>query len=241
MLGRRFQSRLLGIRQWLNFKNYMIIRKQIKQGDVIYSRDPVFPLWFIMQHNVKIVLELHQIRYLNKIQTAFYNNCIKLSLKLDIRKKMKFVIISKVLEYWLQNYMGIDYERLLVAPSGVSLDDALQNENMSELESKLFSSKKIKCLYAGNLSADKGIVSILQLAEISPEMDFIILGGSAEEIHTTKNRIKGTNVYFLGKKDPRYVKTYTHKADYLLMLNNSKKGLINDVTSPVKLFEYMAR
>jgi glycosyltransferase involved in cell wall biosynthesis len=106
--------------------------------------------------------------------------------------------------------------------------------------------------YVGNLYKGKGIKIILEIAAKMPDIDFHIVGGTKKDILHWQTYIKSHNIHFHGFVDQSKVSTYINSFDICLLpnqkiltsflshKNNVDKISYGDVTSPLKMFQYMA-
>jgi glycosyltransferase involved in cell wall biosynthesis len=103
----------------------------------------------------------------------------------------------------------------------------------------------IKAGYLGNLYKGRGIELILNLAKALPQVDFIIVGGKAEDILQYSD-CSLPNLFFLGFIEPASVFKYRNSVDILLApyMNTvtlaGNQGNSVAYMNPVKLIEYMA-
>jgi glycosyltransferase involved in cell wall biosynthesis len=93
--------------------------------------------------------------------------------------------------------------------------------------------------YTGSLLPGKGVDVLVKCASRLPGVSFIIVGGREDQIRNLKQQVRYNNVIFAGYVEPAQIPAYQSAAD-ILVLPNTKGGVIDDVTSPMKLFEYMA-
>lgn len=94
--------------------------------------------------------------------------------------------------------------------------------------------------YAGHLYDYKGVPTILEAAALAPELSFVLLGGSPEDVTRVRARAADlTNVHMLGAVPHVEVPPFLWHADALL-LPPSATDPSASWTSPVKLGEYLA-
>lgn len=101
---------------------------------------------------------------------------------------------------------------------------------------------KIKLLYTGNLSPDKGVYTLLEAyQQLNENYELDIVGGSPnflkdfKKAASTKKRIP--NIH--GHVKQNEILKFVEKAE-ILIIPNSSKFKSNLYTSPMKLFEYMS-
>ena len=105
--------------------------------------------------------------------------------------------------------------------------------------------------YVGRLYQWKGMEVVLALARALPDVDVHVVGGNSEQVDLWRKRAESPNVFFHGTVPARDVPSYIARMDICLLPNQrdmSRYGEEPDrqrpdmasVTSPLKLFEYMA-
>jgi glycosyltransferase involved in cell wall biosynthesis len=105
---------------------------------------------------------------------------------------------------------------------------------------------KFKAGYFGNLYKGRGIELIIDVAKLQSEIDFIIVGGTPEDIDYWKSQQPSPNIFFLGFVDPQGVYKYRNSVDILLAPYASKVSMAGnsgnsaDYMNPIKIFEYMS-
>jgi glycosyltransferase involved in cell wall biosynthesis len=169
------------------------------------------------------------------------NQMFKLLLKLDrlLQLKLRFISVThngkKLLESW-----GIRADRILVAPNGVDFSHYQSNKKSRE-ELKL-PENKIIVGFSGSLFPGRGIEEIIDSAIWHPELHFIVLGGSLQDIKRCKkyaHQKDVNNVHFLGFVSHDQVPLYLLATDILIMPYTSQTPTHKDM-SPMKMFDYMA-
>lgn len=207
--------------------------RRLSKADVYYGRDPI-ALALLGGDSGKIIYEAHQMAYLptHKFVTKH----------LQRRSNFGgFVTISEALKNdFLSEYPNLKSEQVLVAHDGADLVD-LSMVSIPELKGR---QDAFKVGYAGSLHAGKGAELILKIAQLLPDVDFHILGGSSEQISNLSDGC-GDNVYFYGHLPHVEIKNYLSSFDVLLAPYQKKARIktgqnIARWISPMKLFEYMA-
>ena len=108
--------------------------------------------------------------------------------------------------------------------------------------------EKFTALYSGSFYQGRGMQMLFDLAVHFKEMTFLWVGGKPCEINEWQQKIREAqldNVILPGFVDNAALPNYQAAADLLLMpysqyVTGSSGGNIANVTSPMKLFEYMA-
>lgn len=150
---------------------------------------------------------------------------------------------------------GIDPGKVLVAPSGVDLNnfdiDISREEAIKQLgleyELKTDLKNKKILVYTGNFrtkGVSKGVDEILKAMVLlkDPNLIFLAVGGSAEEIDFYNQMaadIGVNNAFFLSRQSQERLALFQKAADILLM-PFPDKAHYKYFMSPVKMFEYMA-
>lgn len=147
--------------------------------------------------------------------------------------------------YLAQNFIahGLSPDRVIVAPSGVDLESFLPDRSKEAARQELALDPTAKLIvYSGHLYDYKGIPTILAVAKLMPDCQFILVGGWAEDIARVQQTIQTqglSNVHLVGHIPQPQIVPYLYAADVLL-LPTSKSWQLSEVTSPLKLFEYMS-
>jgi glycosyltransferase involved in cell wall biosynthesis len=111
---------------------------------------------------------------------------------------------------------------------------------------------RLRIGYVGQLYPGKGMEVVEAIAPRLPEHDFHIVGGYPADVESWKVRIPSENVFFHGFVPPVGVGALMDTLDVCLLPNqrtvqthsSRKKSAVQNIsqyTSPLKLFEYMAR
>ncbi|MHA1757741.1 MAG: glycosyltransferase [Promethearchaeota archaeon] len=183
------------------------------------------------------------------IETHNYSRPLDFLKLIKLSKNSNFKGLITISEQLKARFLrlGVPAEKILVLEDAVDLDkfEAIR-ESKESLRRKLSLpiNKKI-ILYAGNLSEDRDIATILEAAALlnSPTFSFYFIGGSRTEIRHWKRYINTrgirADIHFLGFQPPRVIPHYL-KAANVLLATYSPRCLTLKWMSPLKLFEYMA-
>lgn len=153
-----------------------------------------------------------------------------------------FVTISqKLADRAIQ--LGLPADKALVVHSGVDLASFLPYQTKELARQKLSLAPDAKIvLYSGHLYDYKGIPTMLDLAFLMPQCQFMFVGGWAEDIERVRqecDRRSLQNVRLIGHVSQTDLPPYLYAAD-VLVVPTSKTWHLGETTSPLKLFEYMA-
>lgn len=206
--------------------------KKMPAPDLAYARDPIALALFAPKQSVT-AFELHQMPYLWPHKRAIKS--------LSTRDRFKGIIcISENLRKdFLAEYPDFSPERVFVAHDGADLITTKPKEK------PLLNSKgRFNAGYAGSLHEGKGADFILEIATITPDIDFHIFGGTQNQIKALKAQ-STQNVYFYGHVDHSDLAGYMQNfnvalAPYQKIAKIRTGQDISRWVSPMKLFEYMA-
>ena len=155
------------------------------------------------------------------------------------------VVISNALKLHLID-SGISENNIVVAQSSADLDTYINNaKSKNELREMLSLPKdKSIVLYSGHLYKDRGIEGLIEsVSYLDEDIKLVIVGGLEQDINRVKGIVsnKGLNsqVILVGKKPASSIPHYQMSADVLVMPYSTKWEL-QEWSSPMKMFEYMA-
>lgn len=137
---------------------------------------------------------------------------------------------------------------LLVAPSGVDLERYANLPGAAEARRQLGLPETWSAVCTGNLYPGRGMDLVLDLARRLPQVMFIWVGGTPEDVSLWKERSRAAgmeNILLTGFIANREMPLYQAAADVLLLpyapaFTNSGGEDISAVSSPLKAFEYLA-
>lgn len=209
------------------------------QPDVVIVRHPVM-LGPAVESGIPVVFESHSpyshntSRVLDRFRQKLV---VELSKKADVKR---FVAISNNLaDFWIKQ--GVPRDKVLVLHDGfdVEMFKTEFDRNVARRDLGLPVDRQI-VTYAGSLYENRGIETILELANAFPDVLFVIVGGPEERRQCLARKIKNQeNINFVGRIPPIEVPLYLGAADVLLMIWGPDVPTI-DYCSPLKMFEYMA-
>lgn len=225
------------------FGAYLGARAFLKENtfDFCMVRIPMF-LELSLKQGIPTIFEAHNTLLHNRyplLHKFWKSKLLALSKKRDM---LLFIGISEALaKYWIGE--GVPGKKVLSLHDGF---DSLAYQNEIPVDSArdhLGIDKDTKVVsYTGSLYEDRGIETILKLAQYFPDVRFQVLGGPSErKTHfETLAREKGIgNIEFWGWVKREKVKEFLFASDILLMIWTRNVKTIN-FCSPLKMFEYMA-
>lgn len=193
-------------------------------ADIIFSRDEAV-LWPISSFKKNIVWESHT-GAANFAARSVAKNCKKL------------VAISSGVKS-LYTVQGIDAQKIIVAHDGVDLSAFSSPEPLAVARERLhFPQDKKIALYIGRLDGWKGVDTLCKASELLPDIRIGIIGG--EEAQVKAMRAKYPKVIFAGYRPYKELADNQAAADVLVLPNTGKDDISANLTSPLKLFTYMA-
>lgn len=217
-----------------SFLSTSLLRR--KEYNIAYTRTIL--IFFIISVLFKKIcfIETHQFRYHNFLQTYIYRRLVKIGMKSN---NGRMICISQELKkQWIGE--GICEKSVYVAHDGVNIEKYKNIATKKDARNMLgFDLNKLLVCYTGSLLKSKGVDVLIRCANRIPEVSFVIVGGDKEQICELKNLSIKNNVIFIGHVPPKIIPLYQSAAD-ILALPNTKGSLIDDITSPMKLFEYIA-
>lgn len=188
----------------------------------------------LAHRNAAVVVECHEYES--------FRDGGELSMLRDAANKKSLKLIVVISERLKQLYadFGLPESKMLVAHDGV--DDALLKEDVTPISKEelgIAEHTPVVC-YTGKMSADRGIVLLLDAAKALPEIYFVFVGGTGKEISAWQKYAVGIeNVMFTGFISPQNVSQYLKMADVLVAPYTTQIPTLN-AASPLKVFEYMA-
>ncbi|MCJ7556525.1 MAG: glycosyltransferase, partial [Gammaproteobacteria bacterium] len=219
------------------------VRKARNLGaELIYARAlPPAVLGLLL--GIPVILEMHQMP-----GGAFGPVWYRQFLQLSGRKRL--VAITRALKLSLEKkYRPVLPEsQVLVAPSGVDLDRFTDLPDAETARSRLNLASGWTVVCSGHLYAGRGMQLFAELAGRMPQVNFLWAGGTAQDVETWRRKMNAAglqNVNLTGFIPNSELPLYQAAADALLIpygraFTNSGGENISNVSSPMKIFEYMA-
>ncbi|MDB5224646.1 MAG: hypothetical protein JWO43_268 [Candidatus Adlerbacteria bacterium] len=131
--------------------------------------------------------------------------------------------------------------KIVMERNGVDVEKFSTFRSIKECRSKLGLDPDAQVVvYTGHLYGWKGIDTALAAAARMPQVQYLFVGGSAEELTNMNKYGTASNVRFVGQVPHDQVPLWQGAADVLLLPNTAQEDISAQYTSPMKLFEYMA-
>lgn len=207
---------------WL--KVFVLVYAWIYRPDVVYSRDILLNDWLCRFH-INNICEIHQLDQENYNFSLIYKKILRRIM--EKRELQAIVCISKSLAEECLEF-GVPKKKLAVLHSGI---DLVECANIEPAKIPDFFQPHPLAAYVGSLQKGKGIELILQMAELAPDINFLIVGGSQGQISESKN------LKHIPQLSHKKALSYMKAADFLLLPLTEQSYKFH---SPLKLFEYMA-
>ncbi len=139
-------------------------------------------------------------------------------------------------------------EEIIIAPNGVELERYHEFPSPSAARQDLGLPDGFTAGYTGHFYAGRGMDLMADLAKAMPDLQFLWVGGNAEDVTLWEGRLRAErvdNVTLTGFVDNAVLPQYQAAADVLLMpygtaIAGSGGGDSAQIASPMKMFEYMA-
>ncbi|MFH2040494.1 MAG: glycosyltransferase [Chloroflexota bacterium] len=219
-----------------------VLKARSLGADTIYARAmPPAVLGLLLR--IPVILEMHQLP-----GGTFGPWWYRLFLMLSGRKRL--VPITRTLKLALEKGFRpvLPENQVVVAPSGVDLERYLDLPDAQTARSRLNLPSEWTAVCTGHLYSGRGMELILELAGRMPDVHFVWIGGTVQDVNTWRKRISVLayrNVTLTGFIPNSELPLYQAVADALLIpfsrnLSTSGGENTSDVCSPMKTFEYMA-
>ena len=219
------------------------IRRARRWGaELVYTR----MLWVALLAGLRalpFVLELHD------LPTGTFGPLIyRLILRLKTPKLV--VYITAALKTLIDERFGAGDRQgeCVIAPDGVDLERYEALPDPAAARKKLGLEEALSAAYSGGFYAGRGLELMQRLAQVFPQVRFLWIGGSGEQVEAWRARLGEAglqNIVLTGFIPNSQLPLYQAAADILLMpysrtFGGSGGGDISAISSPMKLFEYMA-
>lgn len=140
--------------------------------------------------------------------------------------------------------LGVDADKILVAPDGVDLDmfEGLPSAQDARAHLNLPRERRT-IVYAGQLFPWKGVDTLVEAVGKLDDAHLLVVGGQPEDlarVTALASRVAPGRVTFCGQVPRRAVPFHMAAGDVLVLPNSGKQTISARYTSPLKLFESMA-
>ncbi len=169
---------------------------------------------------------------------------------LRLKKPKLTVYITEALKQLVDQNIGVAAipAEAIIAPDGVDLDRYRDLPDPAQARKALGLPEEFTAVYSGAFYSGRGLEIMEPLAQAFPQVQFLWIGGNAEQVNTWSARLAENgirNVTLTGHITNNRIPLYQAAADVLLLpyslkFAGSGGGNIARVSSPLKLFEYLA-
>lgn len=169
---------------------------------------------------------------------------------LKSQRLKRTVLITHALKAILEQEYHLQFRpgEIIVAPDGVDLERYKKKVDASSARAQLGLDDRFTAVYSGGFYEGRGLENLMELAIRFPEVRFLWVGGKNDIVDNWKKTLADAgvrNIQLTGFVPNENLPLYQMAADILLMpygkvISGSSGGNIADVSSPMKMFEYMA-
>lgn len=220
------------------FSRFAIRRIAQLSYDLVYVRN-VFHLQLALTQGLQVIFETY--RY-----TADEKNNRRIAILAKRYNNFLGVITHSELTRRHLQTLGVPAEKIITIYNGYDETEVPPNISKTEARQrlKIDPDQKIIC-YTGNISREKHVESILEMAQFLPEIHFYIIGGNhAADIRRLKSFAQSlgiNNFTLLPWMAPTELGVYLFAADALIIPPTAKPLLEGGQTVlPIKTFIYLA-
>lgn len=222
---------------------YSSLRKARREGvEAVYTR-MLWVAWAARLYGIPAILEMHDLPT-GRMGPRLYRDY------LGSNNKKLIIYITRALKELTDRTLGVQARsgEWVVAPDGVDLERYEALPQPVEARRVLNLSEQMTAAYSGGFYQGRGLETLLELARTFPQIQFLWIGGTAEQVESWRIRLDSENIHNIvltGFVANDELPLYQAAADILLMpygrqFSGSSGGNIAAVSSPMKMFEYMA-
>lgn len=213
-----------------------------KNVDLVYTR-LVWVALISLKRGLPVILEMHEVPG-GRFSPWLYRRY------LASRGKKLTVFITRALQQLIETNLQLHHDELeiCIAPDGVDLERYENLPDAASARKLLGLQEQLTALYSGGFFPGRGIENLFTLAQRFPQVHFVWIGGKPDQVSEWQKKLSAAgvkNVLLTGYISNSELPLYQAAADILLMPYQRKVaghsgGDIAQVTSPMKLFEYLA-
>lgn len=210
----------------------------LKKYDIIYTRNEFIALLCLLFRK-KVVFETYR-----RLGDEYPKIMTRLAKRAHKSSFLGMVLHSNLAAESMMK-VGFPKEKLIVLHNGYDPSDMHPQLSKKEARKHLeLSETKKLIVYTGNMQQNKGLESVIALAAQTPNADFLLVGGTQEDIDRLKAHaasLQTTNVLFAGRQPVAQVATYLYAADVLIIPTVSAPlQTFGRTVLPFKVFPYLA-
>jgi glycosyltransferase involved in cell wall biosynthesis len=218
--------------KYLLFALFAVKKARHSKVDILYTRH-LPSAFFSCISGIKTVYELHDPGIISGFLMRMMFEVVKKSKYLR-----KLVVISSSIKNYMVSEMKFESSKIYVAHDGADETKFTQHAGSK--------STKLNIGYIGHLYPGKGMEIVYELAKRMPDVHFMVVGGSENDITIWKEKTRDMkNIVLHGFIEPSKTDAFRASCDILLAPFQKKvtvggTGDISQWMSPLKVFEYMA-
>jgi glycosyltransferase involved in cell wall biosynthesis len=226
----------------LDFVIASLCQAKKQQAELVYTR----LLWAAVMGVVfrfPVILEIHD-RPVGRMGSRLLRRFA------NMRGSKRIVLITQALRKILESEYELSFKpgEVIIAPDGVDLERYREKLEPEEARANLGLAGKFTAVYSGGFYEGRGLSTLKELAQRFPDVQFVWVGGRDIVVSIWKEDLAKEgihNILLTGFVDNDILPLYQMAADILLMpygkiIAGSSGGDIAEVSSPMKMFEYMA-
>lgn len=210
--------------------------------DLVYTRTLLIGMWTSLLA-IPTIVDEH--KPLGGLMGALY---FRLLLKGRGFRRMVTITQPIARNFQATAAQSLNAQNLLVDPNAIELEHFLNLPEAALARTALSLKQAFTVGYVGYIYQGRGLEQILELAQLLPDVQFLIVGGEPDAIVYWSEQITKlavTNIELVGFVPNADLPRYYAACDVLLMPYQYEVGIYgagNSVTymSPMKMFEYMA-
>ncbi|WKZ27345.1 MAG: glycosyltransferase family 4 protein [Candidatus Paceibacterota bacterium] len=199
-------------------------------ADLVYTRDELVALCVAIISPRRIVFEAHTF---SKRRSFIYWYLR--------RSGVRLVVINESIRKAFVDHGFFD-ALILSAPDGV--DVSLFQTSLSRHDARSMLDLPIDgrlIMYTGQLFPHKGADTLLETATQMPHTHFVFVGGMPQDVQRAQERYQNfPNIHIIGHRPHHEMPMFLCAADVLVIPNSGRYESSRTLTSPLKVFEYMA-
>ena len=226
----------------LDFSWLAVHTAKKNSADVIYTR-LLWAAFFALQQNIPVILEMHEVPT-GRFAPRLYRRYLQKS------GHRLTVFITRALQNEIEGTIAVHHNpaETWIAPDGVDLERYAHLPSPAQARQALHLVEAPTALYSGGFYPGRGLEILFELAAAFPQVQFLWVGGQPRVVEEWRARVRSaglTNVTLPGFIPNQQLPLYQAAAEILLLpyrqkVAGSSGGDIAAVTSPMKVFEYLA-
>jgi len=226
----------------IDFAIRSVALAKMDHSDLIYTR-LIRVAELALRAGLPVILEMHDVPT-GRLGPKLYQRYLRL------RGRKMTVFITTALKALIESKLKVHHidGEIKISPDGVDLERFQKLPGAAEARKMLNLPERFTAVYSGGFYPGRGLEILLDLAAAFPSIQFVCVGGKSQDIQEWQDKAATMhlkNLILTGFIANEKLPLYQACADVLLMpyrkqVAGSSGGDIANVTSPMKVFEYMA-